>query len=281
MAEPYLKMKDPIANPAFTGLTIRLKHRSGKKLSMKLIDDLISSVKENDAPVKNVTLGVSWTAVNAMYCGLAKTYGIPVKHGNYVTDMGNLTDKSSLELAGYAKSWNLTEASIGVAAINSMVAPKKEFLDLNADRFVLEKGKDKNVVMVGAFPFMDALKAVAKKMIVLELDPYQLDAKNGILPDSAAEYVIPDCDLLVITGSTLINKSMERLLALAQKSKAYTVVMGPSTVMSELLFDYGADMIAGAEVIIPDAIIRKINQSGGMINSKVCHGEIIFKVMQK
>ncbi|NLL90177.1 MAG: DUF4213 domain-containing protein, partial [Dehalococcoidales bacterium] len=58
---------------------------------MKLIDDLIESVKENDAPVKNVTLGVSWTAVNARYCGLAKTYGIPVKHGNYVTDMGNLT----------------------------------------------------------------------------------------------------------------------------------------------------------------------------------------------
>ncbi len=248
---------------------------------MKLIDDLISSVKENDAPVKNVTLGVSWTAVNAMYCGLAKTYGIPVKHGNYVTDMGNLTQKTSLELAEYTKSWNLTEASIGVAAINSMVAPKKEFLDLNADRFVLEKGKDKNVVMVGAFPFMDALKAVAKKMIVLELDPYQLDAKNGILPDSAAEYVIPDCDLLVITGSTLINKSMERLLALAQKSKAYTVVMGPSTVMDEVLFDYGADMIAGAEVIVPNAIIRKINQSGGMINSKICHGEIIFKVMQK
>jgi uncharacterized protein (DUF4213/DUF364 family) len=248
---------------------------------MKLIDDLISSVKENDAPVKNVTLGVSWTAVNAKYCGLAKTYGIPVKHGNYVTDMGNLTNKTSLELAAYAKSWNLTEASIGVAAINSMVAPQKESFDLNADKFILGKGKGKNVVMVGAFPFMDALKAVAKEMVVLELDPYQLNAKEGILPDSAAEYVIPDCDLLIITGSTLINKSMERLLSLARNSNAYTVILGPSTVMSEVLFDYGADMIAGAEVVNSDAIIRKISQSGGMINSKVCPGEIIFKVMQK
>jgi hypothetical protein len=248
---------------------------------MNLIDDLIASVKENNAPVKNVTLGVSWTAVNAKYCGLAKTYGIPVKHGNYVTDMGNLTQKTSLELAEYSKSWNLTEAGIGVAAINSMVAPKKDYLNLNAEKFVLEKGKGKIVVMVGAFPFMDALKAIAQKMIVLELDPFQLNAKEGILPDSAAEYVIPDCDLLVITGSTLINKSMERLLALAKKSRAYTVVLGPSTVMSEVLFDYGADMIAGAEVVIPDAIIRKISQSGGMINSKVCPGEINFKVMQK
>ena len=71
---------------------------------MKLIDDLIESVKENDASGKNVALGVSWTAVNARYCRLAKT-GIPVKHGNYVTDMGNLTQKTSLELAQYAKSW--------------------------------------------------------------------------------------------------------------------------------------------------------------------------------
>jgi uncharacterized protein (DUF4213/DUF364 family) len=248
---------------------------------MNLIDDLISSVKENKAPVKNVTLGVSWTAVNAKYCGLAKTYGIPVKHGNYVTDMGNLTSKTSLELASYAKSWNLTEASIGVAAINSMVSPKKDYLDLNADKFILEKGNGQNVVMIGAFPFMDALKKVAARMVVLELDPYQLNARDGILSDSAAEYVIPDCDLLIITGSTLINKSMERLLALARNSRAYTVILGPSTVMSEVLFDYGADMIAGAEVVIPDAIIRKISQSGGMINSKVCPGEIIFKVMQK
>ena len=248
---------------------------------MKLIDDLIESVKENDAPVKNVTLGVSWTAVNARYCGLAKTYGIPVKHGNYVTDMGNLTQKTSLELAQYAKSWNLTEAGIGVAAINSMITLKKELIDLNAENFVLEKGRDKKVVMVGAFPFMDKLKSISKQMIVLELDPYQLDAKKGVLPDSAAEYVIPDCDLFIITGSTLINKSMERLLSLARKSKPYTVVMGPSTVMSEILFDYGADMIAGAEVINPDAIIRKISQSGGMINSKNCPGEIAFKIMQK
>jgi uncharacterized protein (DUF4213/DUF364 family) len=248
---------------------------------MKLIDDLIASVKENDAPVKNVTLGVSWTAVNAKYCGLAKTYGIPVKHGNYVKDMGKLTEKTSLELAEYVKSWNLTEAGIGVAAINSMVAPKTEFINLNAEKIVLEKGRDKRVVMVGAFPFMDELKSISKQMIVLELDPFQLNAKEGILPDSAAEYVIPDCDLLVITGSTLINKSMERLLSLARKSKPYTVVMGPSTVMSDILFDYGADMIAGAEVVDPDAIIRKISQSGGMINSKVCQGEIIFKVMQK
>ena len=112
--------------------------------------------------------------------------------------------------------------------------------------------------------------STAKKAYILELDPYQLNPNEGILPDSAAEYVIPDCDVLVITGSTLINKSMERLLTLARNSKAYTIILGPSTIMSEILFDYGADMIAGAFVTNPEAIIKKLSQSGGMLNNRVC-----------
>ena len=91
---------------------------------MKLIDDLISAVGENSALVEDVRVGVSWTAVMGKYCGVAKTYGVPVAHGNYTKDMGRLTEKTTLELAEYAKSWNLIEASIGVAAINSMIEPK-------------------------------------------------------------------------------------------------------------------------------------------------------------
>jgi len=68
----------------------------------KLIDDLIASARANDAPVKDVRVGVSWTAVYGKYCGLAKTYGIPVKHNNYTRNMGNLTQMTTLEVAEYA-----------------------------------------------------------------------------------------------------------------------------------------------------------------------------------
>jgi len=46
------------------------------------------------------------------YLGLTKTYGIPLAHGNYTKDMGRLTEKTTLELAQYAKSCNLIETSI-------------------------------------------------------------------------------------------------------------------------------------------------------------------------
>lgn len=246
---------------------------------MKLIDDLIMANSENDAPVKDVRVGVSWTGVHGKYGGVSKTYGIPVIHGNYTRDMGNLTEKNTLELAEYSRSWNLVEASIGTAAINSMIKPKGG-KNINALDLVLEEGKNKKISMVGKFPKIDEIKSVAKELWVLESDPTLLNPKEGIITESAAEYVFPGSDIIVITGSTIINKALGRYLELARHEDAYIIILGPSTPMSNILFDYGADMLAGVEIVDPEAILRKISQSGGMINTKVCKGEIEFRVLE-
>lgn len=248
---------------------------------MKLIDDLISAVRENDAPVIDVRVGVSWTAVLSKYCGVAKTYGIPVPHGNYTKDMGRLTEKSSLELAEYVKSWNLIEASIGLASINSMIEPRGR-INVNALDIVIQEGKGKRITMVGKFPRIEEIRKVAKELWVLELDPYLINPKLGIIPATAAEYLIPESDIVVITGSAIINKSMEHLLELCRKGKKpYVIILGPSTPLCDVLFDYGADLLAGVEVINPDGLLKKISQSGGMINTKVCKNEIVYRVLER
>jgi uncharacterized protein len=244
----------------------------------KLITDLISANKKNDALVKNIRVGVSWTGVHGKYGGVAKTYGIPVVHGNYTKDMGKLTKKTTVELAEYSRSWNLIEASIGVAAINALIKPNGK-KNINAQEFILEEGKNKKITLVGRFPIIDELKEVSKELWVLESDPTLLNPKKGIITESAAEYVIPNSDIIVITGSTLINKALERYLELARHEDAYTIILGPSTPMSDILFDYGADMLAGVEVKLPDLLLEKISQSGGMINSKVCKDEIEYRVL--
>jgi uncharacterized protein (DUF4213/DUF364 family) len=249
-------------------------------MKMQLLDDLINAVKENSAPVSDVRVGVSWTGVHGKYCGVAKTYGIPVKHGNYTRGMGGLTDKTTLELAEYTRSWNLVEASIGVAAINAMIKPQgKE--DVNALDRVIEMGKGKKIVMVGMFPMIKEIRAASKELCVLEADPTLINPNEGIITEAAAEYVIPGSDIVIITGSTLINKSMERFLRLAREASAYTIILGPSTPMCEVLFDHGASMLAGIEITKPGGVLNTISQSGGMINSKVCKGEILFKVMER
>ncbi len=246
---------------------------------MKLIDELLEVADENDSPIKDVRVGVSWTGVHGKYGGVCKTYGIPVVHGNYTRDMGDLTSKTTLELAEYVKSWNLVEASIGVAALNSMMKPRGK-KDVNALDLIIEKSKNKKVIMVGKFPKIDEIRSAAKEFWILESDTRLINPKKGIITDSSAEYVFPRSDIIIITGSTLINKAMERYLNLAKQEDAYTIIMGPSTTMCDVLFDYGADMLAGVEILDPESLLKKISQSGGMINTRVCKGEIGYRVLE-
>jgi hypothetical protein len=245
---------------------------------MKLIDDLISSVKSNEAPVKDVRVGLTWTGVLGKYCGLSRTYSNPTMSHGGVKDIDKLTEKTTLKLAEYAKSWHLVEAGIGVAAINSMIRPKGK-RGINAIDLIVKDGKNKKVVVVGKFPRLDELRAVAKELWILELEPSLINPEENVLPSTAAEHKIPKCDILAITGSALVNKSLEHLLKLGRN--AYTIVLGPSTPMSEILFDYGANMLAGVDVLKPKQIMNKISRGGGMLSPKNCKGEIEFLVMEK
>lgn len=247
---------------------------------VKLIEDLIESVRGKESPVRDVRVGLSWACVYGENCGLAKIYESRNASGNYTRDMGALADKTTLELAQFAKSWNLVEAGIGVAAINSMISHGAAE-EINAFDIILKKADGKKVTMVGAFPFAERVRMIAKELWVLELDPVLLDPGIGIIPAPAAEYVIPDSDIVVITGSAVVNKSIGRLLELASDAGAYTIVIGPSTPMSEVLFDYGADLLAGVNIVNPDAVMRKLSQSGGMLTPKNCPGELEFKTMEK
>lgn len=61
-------------------------------------------------------------------------------------------------------------------------------------------------------------------------------------------------------SSAVINKSIERLL---ERSQGLTIIIGPSTPMSPVLFDYGVDMLAGIKVVDKERMMRKIAQGGG------------------
>ncbi len=73
-----------------------------------------------------------------------------------------------------------------------------------------------------------------------------------------------------------MNKSLERLLELSQ---GFTIVLGPSTPMSEVLFDYGVDMIAGIRVTDEARMMAKIAQGGGKV--KQFKDVIEFLVMER
>lgn len=222
---------------------------------MKILNDLILSLKEKDFPVKSVHTCVFWTAVISKHCGLSSTFREEgPSHDRGVRDVGKLTQKTAFELAEYAGSNSLLEASIGMATINSLIdIDESKCIEKNAFEILLEKGQGKSVAVVGHFPWIPKLREKIKSVWVLEQR-----LRKGDLPAGEAERILPQCDVVGITGTSFINHTLEGLLSLCQK--AFIILIGPTSPLSPILFDYGIDAICGSKVIDPDKTTRSISE---------------------
>jgi uncharacterized protein (DUF4213/DUF364 family) len=223
---------------------------------VNILDDLIGSLRE-DATARDVRIGPFWTAVWSRGCGLASTTGLGEhEHGaTFVKEAGSLAGRSALELARLAYSESPLGAGIGLAAINSLLeVDEARCVELNAGDLLVERGRDKKVALVGHFPFVPALREAAARLWVIELRPQPGDAHA-----EEAESIVSQADILAITGSAFVNHTIERLLGLS-RPKSFVIVLGPTTPLSPVLFDYGADVVSGTQVVEPELALRCLSE---------------------
>jgi len=223
---------------------------------MKLLDDLLSTLNF-DAVVRDIRQGPFQTAVVTRNGGLAST---PRDH-RYPQDAapvkgaGTLLEKAALGIAQMAYSSSLLEAAIGMAAINSLLeVDEGNCVDLNAGDLVAEKGKGKKVALIGHFPFVPRLRQVVNELWVIEQRP-----REGDLADSEAANLVPQADVIGITGMAFSNHTIEGLLGLC-RSEAYVIILGPTTPLSPVLFHHGVDAISGTKVVDPEVVLRGVSQ---------------------
>ena len=225
---------------------------------IKILEDIISNLSEDSAVrasiVREVHACVLWTAVVTKNCGLASSFREEHPHHGVVRDAGRLRGKPALELAQYAKSDNLLEASIGMATINSLIdVDDAKCIKENALDVLAEKGRDKNIAIVGHFPWIPQLREVASKLWVIEQRPRDED-----LPEEATEEILPQADVVGLTGTSFINHTVEKLLNLCRGS--FVVIIGPTAPLSPVLFDYGVDVIAGTKVVDAQKAIHCLSE---------------------
>ncbi len=226
-------------------------------MNYHLTDDLLASLPDDPIPVRSVMVGAHWTAVCSRHCGLATTIigDKPHDHNTVVHDAGRLHRKSARELAELARSDNLLEAGIGVAAINSLLeVDENNAVEINASEVLMEQGAGKNVALVGHFPFIPRLRKSVGNLWVIEQYPTGDDH-----PAQSASELIPKADVVALTGSALINHTLDGLLELC-RPEALVMILGPTTPLSPVLFDHGVNIIAGSRVIDEDAVLHAIGQ---------------------
>ncbi len=228
---------------------------------MKVIDDLLAVVP--DGETVSVTVGLHWTAVvvdlgKERHCGLASTVTGLRPHGQVdVPSAGQLSQLSGRELAALALTDNLTLRSIGMAAINALLPRLPDrWVESNAEEVIATAGANRSVVLVGHFPFIAQLRPRVGQLFVLEQNP-----GPGEYPASAAAKLVPQADVLAITSMTLLNGTLDELLSL-RRPGARVLLLGPTTPMHPLLFDYGIAMLSGAVVNEIAPVLRVIQEGG-------------------
>lgn len=112
----------------------------------------------------------------------------------------------------------------------------------------------RKVAVVGHFPNVDEMRKVAQVTVLERNCTSPTDT-----PDPACEYILPEQDYVFVTGTTLTNKTMPRLLELSRESKLY--VLGPSVVPAQVFFERGVNGLAGSVVV--DAKAARAAVKGG------------------
>ncbi len=222
---------------------------------MKVLEDIISSITV-DAPVRDVTKGIFWTALVSRHCGLASTmvYDWEIGGGKEPGQMSYL-DMSATSLARGALLNSTMDASLGLAAINSLIdVDTVRCVDLNAGRYLIDNGQGKNITVIGHFPFVEDLRKVAGNLWVIEKR-----VQPGDHPEEETATCLARSDLIAISSTTLINHTLGNILSLCP-SGSTKMLLGPTTPLTSVLFDHGIDIISGSIVTDPDTALLHIRQ---------------------
>ncbi|MBL7065519.1 MAG: DUF364 domain-containing protein [Anaerolineae bacterium] len=226
---------------------------------MNTTDVLLASLHA-DAPVRQVLVGSFWTAVvlntDPPRCGLASTVRPSTHPGSPpAPHAGRFLERGGRELAELLRSSSSLEASIGMAAFNALLdVDEGKCTEVNAREVILEQGTGRRVAIMGHFPFVERVRQAAAECWVLELRP-----RPGDLPAGRAAEVLPQADVVALTGTSLINHTFDDLVGLCRPD-AFVILLGGSAPLTPVLFDRGVDAISGTRVVDVPAALQAVGQ---------------------
>ena len=199
---------------------------------------------DSDEPISCAVNAQLWNIVETgQATGMAMS--IP---GDSIAPMFPCHEGLSLRQAASAVgSWNLSEAGIALAAANCHYNRIERMDALRAHEpyeNYCTHGLDfegKTVGLVGHLRGPEDMYKLARKVYIIEREP-----QPGDYPDAACDFILPQCDIVLITGSSIVNKTLPHLLELCEN--AYTILTGPSVPLCPDLLDLGIDRLAGMAV---------------------------------
>ncbi|WP_455278115.1 Rossmann-like domain-containing protein, partial [[Eubacterium] cellulosolvens] len=226
----------------------------------------------NRLNIKKACIGLGYTGVTleSGHAGLCHT--LSHEMSPYCCQVnkraGKIAGSGAIDIANMARSWDVNESVLGFATLNALsqkfLDEVKPAFDIRSSNFIDElrvKSSD-TVVMVGSLhPFIKPIREKAKELYIIERSP--LLREEGTFPDTAAEDLLPQADVVVATGSSLANGTIDRILELSNGTREFALVGPSANVIPNPLFDRGVTAIGGVKILDGDRMIQIIAEGGG------------------
>ncbi|MGV9174259.1 MAG: Rossmann-like domain-containing protein [Promethearchaeia archaeon] len=184
---------------------------------------------------------------------------------------GELCEMNARELLKYVDSDSLIERGVGIATINALSQfyiqnHPGEYYNYELDILkLLPVKKDRTVGMVGRIrPFIKFLEMNSAKLTVVDDNPaFEAGKVRDGYFISRDINDIEDVDVLIVTGSSAVEHSVEKPLKIA-KDAIFKVSIGPtSSWIPDVAFDLGLDAVSGMQFTAPEKAFRTIMEGGG------------------
>jgi uncharacterized protein (DUF4213/DUF364 family) len=149
----------------------------------------------------------------------------------------------------------------------------------NADIIdLIDLNSKKTITIVGAFQsYIDKIAVTDNTLYVLELNEDALigSDKKFFVPASEYSKILPVSDIVIITGLTLVNDTLDDLLK-TTRPDAQVIVTGPSSsFIPDVLFANNVNIIGAVRTLNPELMLKVVGEAGaGYHTFKYCAEKI-------
>ncbi len=125
--------------------------------------------------------------------------------------------------------------------------------------------EESRVVLVGAIvPALHKLKQRGGEWWVIEQEPRTLKADEipHFVPAESSREAIDRAEVLIITGTALVNHTLDRILEGTRPGIEITVVGPTASMLPDPLFERGVKLVGGVRVKRPDELLSVLAAGG-------------------
>jgi uncharacterized protein (DUF4213/DUF364 family) len=180
--------------------------------------------------------------------------------------------KASDILAGLTSKEPL-KVSVAIATLNALSAccwdrglTDHYRIQVDADALDAVRMPDESsIAVIGAFvPILRKLKGHGGKWWVIEQDAKTLKSNemNHFIPADQSEETIAAADVLIVTGVTLVNHTLEDILKVARQDAEIAVIGPTASMLPDALFACGVRVVGGVWVKKPDELLDVLAAGG-------------------